>query len=103
MDEYEEVDADALARLAASNDLEAMVDPDLTSSDRAEKILQDAAPMVAAGLVNLALKSGNPSIQLRASTYLLDRVLGKSGDGPTKAAPWESIYDAITVGSSPSK
>ena len=98
MDDFDEaVDWDALNRLKDGAEMEKGFHPELTSEELAEKILTDAAPIAAQAVVKLATMDPNSGVRLRASQYILDRAIGKTGDGPTKNAPWDEIFKHTAV------
>lgn len=94
--DWQDVDEDDLRRLEQAAELEQQVHAEKTPTELAEDILEAAAPTVAMSLVKIATKDPSSSVRLRASTYLLDRVLGRASDGQTKQAPWESLLDEVT-------
>jgi hypothetical protein len=96
-DEFGDVDWDALKSIQADSAMEAHLSPDKSPEELAEKILTDAAPSAAMGVVKIALSDPNSSTRLRASQYILDRAIGRVGDGPTKNAPWDDVYDKASV------
>lgn len=67
-------------------------------AELANKILEDAAPAAAQGIVSLATsRNVNERVRLTASQYIIDRVCGKSGDsGTTGKDPWSDIFAAVT-------
>lgn len=77
--------------------LESSVYTDETNEQTARRLIEEAAPDAARTLCNL-VRSPSVSERMRyqASTYILDRVLGRAGDlGTTGRAPWEAVYDAV--------
>lgn len=96
-DGFDEVDWEALSRLSDSAAMEKAVNGEKTDEELAEYVLTKAAPMAAQAVVKLALNDPSSSIRLRASQYILDRAIGRVGDGPTKNAPWDDVFDKASV------
>jgi hypothetical protein len=98
MDDFdEEVDWAALKRLNDGVEMDKRLNQDLSAEDLAEKILTDAAPVAAHSIVKIATMDPSSAVRLRASQYILDRAIGKTGDGPTKNAPWDEIFKQTAV------
>jgi hypothetical protein len=95
--DFGDIDWDALKSIEADSSLEQNVHPDKSPEDLAEKILTDAAPSAAMAVVKIALGDPNSNTRLRASQYILDRAIGRVGDGPTKNAPWDDVYDKASI------
>jgi hypothetical protein len=92
----DEFDPEALAALEESASMERSVYPEKTGAELAESILEDAAPAAAQSIVRIATSDPNSNTRLRAASYIVDRVLGKAGLDPTKNAPWEDVFKAVT-------
>lgn len=95
-DENEFDDPDAMRALEEAASMERMVSPEKTGAELAESILEDAAPHAAQAIVRIATSDPNSNTRLRAATYIVDRVLGKAGLDPTKNAPWDEVFKAVT-------
>lgn len=52
-------------------------DADVTRGQLAERIIQDAAPLAAYSVVDLAVNAEDDAVRLNAARYVLDRELGK--------------------------
>lgn len=62
--------------------------------------LRKAAPHAAQSILDIAMNSENDATRLKASMYIIDRVLGKIPDAnPTgsTAAGWEGIINSVLV------
>jgi hypothetical protein len=57
---------------------ERIADPEMSDEERARKTLTQTAPLAAQSIKWLALYSGNESVRLRASQYIIDGVVGGS-------------------------
>jgi hypothetical protein len=80
-DEYDDekwVPDEALSSLS----MEASVNPDETSPERAKRLLTENADVAAAALIHIARHSPNERSRADASKYILERVLGRAGDAP---------------------
>jgi hypothetical protein len=55
---------------------ERLYEPDVTDEERARKILMSSAPMAAQSLAWLSVHAVNEQIRLKASTYIIDGVVG---------------------------
>jgi hypothetical protein len=86
-----------LRALEESVTLERDVFPEKSPGELAEKVLEDAAPHAALSIVRIATNDPNSRVRLSAAQYIIDRTLGKSGQDPTKSAPWEDVFKAVTV------
>lgn len=67
----------ALENLVAERTLH----PGETNPKTTKRILDENAPLVVQSIVNLALRSKSERTRLDAGKYVLDRVLGRVGDG----------------------
>ena len=69
-----------------------------TDEELARRIMRSNLPSVAMGLAKLALYDTNSNVRLRASQYLMDRVLGKPGEDVNVGAqsPLEQLMGEIT-------
>ena|SRR5688572_15627703 len=92
-----EIDDAALQRMVESMELEQQVNPHMGATELAEKIIEDAAPGAAQSIVRMALTGTTEAMRFRAATYICDRVLGKTGDGKTKSAPWDELFSEVSV------
>lgn len=54
-----------------------ILNEEMTRSQLAERTIQDAAPLAAYSIVDLAVSSEDENIRLKAAMYVLDRELGK--------------------------
>jgi hypothetical protein len=95
-DENEFDDPEAMRALEESASMERTVFSEKSGAELAESILEDAAPLAAQSIVRIATNDPNSRVRLTASTYIVDRVLGKAGLDPTKNAPWEKVFEAVT-------
>jgi hypothetical protein len=93
----DDIDEEALARLVQATDLEGQMHDEKTNVQLAEQILQDAAPAAAQSIVRIALTDPVSRLRLTASQFVLDRVIGKSGQTPTENDPWAGVFDAVMV------
>lgn len=55
--------------------------------DTANRIFREAAPGAALSIVNMAMRDPNSRVRLTASTYVVDRVLGRPGEGDAAEDP----------------
>jgi len=86
-----------LARLIEAAHLEESLHPEEDNRDRAIRVLEDAAPVAAMSIVQLSRQAQNENLRFRASTYILDRVLGDvKGSNGTKP-PWEELFEGVTI------
>jgi hypothetical protein len=62
--------------------------------EQANRMLREAAPMAAAGLVKLAQHGESETVRLRASIEILNRVnaQGAASDG---REPWADVYEKV--------
>jgi len=93
-DEFD--DPEAMRALEESANMERAFAPEKTGAELAEQILEDSAPIAAQTIVRIATNDPNSNTRLRAATYIVDRVLGKAGLDPTKNAPWDAVFEAVT-------
>jgi hypothetical protein len=93
----DEIDFDALAGMVEASDLEASVNVGMSETELAEKILLEAAPAAAQSVVKMAVSDPNSRVRLSAAQYILDRTIGKNGDGPTKSNPWDGLFDEVAA------
>jgi hypothetical protein len=79
-----------------ANELQLVVEDPQTECKR---IFQEAAPDAARGVVQLAKFGSNERIKLQASLHILERVLGRVQDNPTKPVdnPYREMMNEITV------
>jgi hypothetical protein len=59
--------------------MERTVSPSESEEALSKRIMRESLPVLTTNLIHLAVHSGSETTRLRASTYLLDRVLGKPG------------------------
>lgn len=59
--------------------MERQLDPEITDTALANKILKENLPLVAVGLTHTAKYSSDQRLRFQAQTYIMDRVLGKVG------------------------
>jgi hypothetical protein len=81
MNDYEDerwVPDEALASLQ----LEAQVNENETSVERAKRLLVENVDIAAASTIWLARNSTNERIRLESAKYVLERVLGRAGEAP---------------------
>ena len=69
-----------------------------TDEELARRIMRANLPSVAMGLAKMALYDTNANVRLRASQYLMDRVLGKPGEDVNVGvqSPLEQLMGEIT-------
>lgn len=70
---------------------------DTTPVSTTEKFLEESAYGVACELVRLAKHSESDNLRFKASTYLLDRVLGPANKQPSakRDAPWKELIESF--------
>jgi hypothetical protein len=95
-DENEFDDPDAMRALEESATMERTVFSEKSGAELAESILENAAPHAAQSIVRIATSDPNSRVRLSASQYIVDRVLGKAGADPSKNAPWDEVFKAVT-------
>lgn len=92
----DEIDPKDLAALNDSLTLEKQFRGDTPPGKVTRDLLLEASPAAAQTLIALALR-GSENMRYRASTWILDRALGFADMNENAGAPWEKIYDVVTI------
>jgi len=68
-----------------------------TSVQQARSIIEEASPMAAMQLVNLARFATSETVRLRASTEILSRAGVEAGEGKSDDGkePWSDLFDKV--------
>jgi len=83
--------------------MEKDVNPALTDETLTERYLINASPSAALAVAHLSKHSPDPRVRLAASTYILDKVIGRNNVGLLSKAsangksPVEALLDSIEV------
>lgn len=76
--------------------LERQMEPDISDTALANKIMKENLPIVAANIVHTAKYANDPRIRLQAGTYVMDRMMGKVGNSVvTEDSPLDTMTDAL--------
>lgn len=93
---HDEIDPD-LAALIESAEMERTVHPDESHIERTKRILEEAAPVAAMSIVQLSRQAANENLRYRASTYILDRVLGVEKGASGIKPVWEEVFEGVVI------
>lgn len=76
-------------------DTELAVHEDRSIEEIAKRKLRDSAAHAADSIIHLAIHSENESLRLKASAYIIDRVMGKITDVPMGTSADDSLASLL--------
>jgi cyclophilin family peptidyl-prolyl cis-trans isomerase len=75
--------------------MERQVNPDLDNERLTKKLFDEASPLAAQTIINLALHGTNENTRLNAARYITDKVYDGDG-GPTRSRWEELVGEAVS-------